>query len=190
MTDSHAVFYCSKRNFRTFFLSNPLYLMKGGICVMLDFEEQYDNIYRYCYFKIHHAQTAEDITQETLLRYWERYHLLPDSLSVRYLYIIAKNLCIDEYRKQKNLPLVEALPEPLSEETLLEKISVHTALSFLSEEEQELLLLRYINEVPIGTIAKLLYHCHALLLGKRHYKCARLANIAGFIRICGNYIEF
>ena len=122
---------------------------------MLDFEEQYDNIYRYCYFKIHHAQTAEDITQETLLRYWERYHLLPDSLSVRYLYIIAKNLCIDEYRKQKNLPLEEALPEPLSEETLLEKISVHTALSFLSEEEQELLLLRYINEVPIGTIAKL-----------------------------------
>lgn len=122
---------------------------------MLDFEEQYDNIYRYCYFKLHHAQTAEDITQEALLRYWERYRLLPDSLAGRYLYTIAKNLCIDEYRKQKTLPLDESLPEPLSEENFLERISVHTALSVLSKEEQELLLLRYINEVPIGTIANL-----------------------------------
>lgn len=31
----------------------------------MDLEEQYDKIYRYCYFKLHHQQMAEDITQET-----------------------------------------------------------------------------------------------------------------------------
>ena len=31
----------------------------------MDLSEQYDKIYRYCYFKVHHCQTAEDITQET-----------------------------------------------------------------------------------------------------------------------------
>lgn len=130
--------------------------MKGGISVALDIEEQYDKIYRYCYFKLHHAQTAEDLTQETFLRYWERYHPMPAFLAIKYLYTIAGNLCTDEYRKQKALPLDESIPEPLAEEQLLEKLSVHAALSDLSAEEQELLLLRYVNEVPIGTIAKLL----------------------------------
>ncbi|MBQ3009592.1 MAG: RNA polymerase subunit sigma-24, partial [Oscillospiraceae bacterium] len=71
---------------------------------MLDMEQQYDNIYRYCYFKLRHAQTAEDITQETFLRYWDRYHPMPNALAIRYLYIIAKNLCIDEYRRQNSVP--------------------------------------------------------------------------------------
>ena len=122
----------------------------------LDIEEQYDNIYRYCYFKLHHPQTAEDITQETFLRYWERYHPMPAFLAVKYLYTIAGNLCTDEYRKRKTQPLEESATEPLAEEHLLEKMSVHSALSALSTQEQELLLLRYVNEVPIGTIAVLL----------------------------------
>ena len=121
-----------------------------------DIEEQYDHIYRYCYFKLHHAQTAEDITQETFLRYWERYHPMPDGLAVRYLYTIAKNLCTDEYRRQTSIPLDEVISEPSNETNLSEQLCVRAALSRLSIQEQELLLLRYVNEVPIGTIAKLL----------------------------------
>lgn len=37
----------------------------------MELEEQYDKIYRYCYFKLQHVQKAEDITQETFLRYLE-----------------------------------------------------------------------------------------------------------------------
>lgn len=33
----------------------------------MDIEEQYDKIYRYCYFKIFDKQLAQDITQETLV---------------------------------------------------------------------------------------------------------------------------
>lgn len=36
-------------------------------------KEQYDKIYRYCYFKLHNRELAEDITQETFLRYLEKY---------------------------------------------------------------------------------------------------------------------
>ena len=28
----------------------------------LDIEEQYDNIYRYCYFKLHNRELTEDLT--------------------------------------------------------------------------------------------------------------------------------
>ena len=38
----------------------------------MDLEEQYDKIYRYCYFKVRHCQTAEDITQETFLRFFNK----------------------------------------------------------------------------------------------------------------------
>ncbi len=37
----------------------------------MDLEEQYDKIYRYCYFKVRRRETAEDITQETFLRFFE-----------------------------------------------------------------------------------------------------------------------
>jgi len=97
--------------------------------VALDIEEQYDKLYRYCYFKLHHAQTAEDITQESFLRYWERYHPMPTTLAVKHLYIIAKNLCIDEYRKQPPLPFDETIPDAPQEEKLLTQIAVQNALS-------------------------------------------------------------
>lgn len=37
-----------------------------------DIDEQYDKIYRFCYLRVKHRETAEDITQETFLRYLER----------------------------------------------------------------------------------------------------------------------
>ena len=36
-----------------------------------DMDEQYDKIYRYCYMKLKHRQVAEDVTQETFLRFLE-----------------------------------------------------------------------------------------------------------------------
>ncbi len=38
----------------------------------VDVETQYDKIYRYCYFRLHNRETAEDLTQEAFLRYFEK----------------------------------------------------------------------------------------------------------------------
>ena len=38
-----------------------------------DIEEQYDKIYRYCYFKTQNAALAEDLTQECFLKYLSEY---------------------------------------------------------------------------------------------------------------------
>lgn len=67
----------------------------------MDLEEQYDKIYRYCYFKVRHCQTAEDITQETFLRFFNKQLSLNSDKELPYLYTIARNLCIEEYRKRK-----------------------------------------------------------------------------------------
>ena len=71
----------------------------------MDIEEEYDKIYRYCYFKTHMQQMAEDITQETFLRYFSQTTYINRGKPLAYLYTIARNLCNDHYRKQVAEPL-------------------------------------------------------------------------------------
>lgn len=121
----------------------------------IDIEEQYDKIYRYCYFKLHNRELAEDITQEAFLRYFEKYHLAAAEQALKCLYTIARNLCIDEYRKQPTVPLEENMPNGSQEERLLTGVSVKIALAQLESDERELLLLRYVNEVPVSAIGQM-----------------------------------
>ena len=120
-----------------------------------DIEEQYDKIYRYCYFKLHNRELAEDVTQETFLRYLEHYNCLTAVSALKYLYTIARNLCVDEYRKPRTEPMDESTPDYTMEETLVTNLTVRMALSKLAPEEQELLLLRYVNEVPVSALGKI-----------------------------------
>ena len=118
--------------------------------------EQYDRIYRYCYFKLHRRETAEDITQETFLRYLEHYGNCNQEWDLRYLYRIAHNLCVDEYRKAMSEPLPEEISEQDHAEKTITSLWLRSALDKLSEEEQEILLLRYANEVPNNVICEML----------------------------------
>ncbi|MBO4750904.1 MAG: sigma-70 family RNA polymerase sigma factor [Lachnospiraceae bacterium] len=123
----------------------------------MDLEEAYDKIYRYVYFRLKDQSAAEDITQETFLRCLSKKGNVRE-YEMQYLYTIARNLCIDEYRRVK--------PEALSEDEevgttapfdgLEDKMMVREALAKLPLEDQELLLLRYANNEPIGMICKAL----------------------------------
>ncbi|MBE5972606.1 MAG: RNA polymerase sigma factor [Lachnoclostridium sp.] len=121
----------------------------------LDIEEQYDKIYRYCYFKLHDRELAEDITQETFFRYLKNYNCATTVSALKCLYTIARNLCVDEYRKPKTHSLDHTIPDDTMEEKLITNLTVKAALSKLTIEEQELLLLRFVNEVPVSTIGKI-----------------------------------
>lgn len=123
----------------------------------MDLEEQYDKIYRYCYFKLHSREAAEDVTQETFLRFLESKSYRDTGQAIQYLYTIARHLCVDEYRKPQTQVLSEETGTFFEEDTLLTAISLKNAISELTGEEQELLLLRYVNEVPVTAICKL-YH--------------------------------
>lgn len=125
--------------------------------MMDNIEKQYDKIYRYCYFKLHNRHTAEDITQETFLKYFDKYNDFEDINMLPMLYTIAGNIIIVEYRKKKNECTVredDAVYNPAEE--WAECIDIRTAVSALSEDEQELLLLRYANDVPVADICKII----------------------------------
>lgn len=124
---------------------------------MSGLEEQYDKIYRYCFYKVKHRELAEDITQETFLRFLNHEGYRNIDFHLPCLYRIAHNLCVDEYRRKKtlNLPEDEKIADDMSEERMFNGVSVRMALEELDEEEREMILLRYVNEVPVSVLCEL-----------------------------------
>ena len=120
----------------------------------MDLEEQYDCIYRYCYYRLRHVQLAEDITQETFLRFFEC-ERKDTGRPLAYLYTVARNLCIDEFRKKKMEELPDNLPGDDPQDKLLDSMALRQALYALTEYERELVLLRYVNEVPVADMARI-----------------------------------
>ena len=123
----------------------------------MDIEEQYDKINRYCYFKIYDKQLAQDITQETFLRFFQQNLSFDNNKELPYLYTIAKNLCVDNFRKKT----VESLENVTEEATYnptedwINNLTLKSIIYKLPQEEQELLFFRYANELPITHIRKI-----------------------------------
>ncbi|WMJ89955.1 RNA polymerase sigma factor [Anaerocolumna sp. MB42-C2] len=124
--------------------------------MQVNIEEEYDKIYRYCYYKVYNQQAAEDITQETFLRYFNQTTYLERGKSLAYLYTIAKNLCYDYYAKTSTELLDETAAADNMEDSLVTSIALTEALLLLSEDTREVLMLRYVNELSINEISKFL----------------------------------
>ncbi|MBR4831128.1 MAG: sigma-70 family RNA polymerase sigma factor [Butyrivibrio sp.] len=122
----------------------------------MDIEKYYDKIYRYCYYKVNSKTLAEDLTQETFLRYIGS--LQEARESERYLYTIARNLCIDEYKRRKETELPDEDIDDGSdfENKTLERIRLEEAMKMLSDDESEILQLRLLNEEPYSEICKIM----------------------------------
>ncbi len=127
----------------------------------MDIEQQYDKLLRYCYMKLRDRTLAEDITQETFIRFFESkdYHSIGKEMA--YLYTIARNLCIDSFRKQKD-ELIEDLPAKIQEmpesrdkvESIVDRVSIEQALDHLTDDEREAVVLRFSGELSVEEIAK------------------------------------
>ena len=123
----------------------------------MDIEEQYDKIYRYCYFKLYDTQLAQDITQETFLRFYRQGLTLDNDKELPYLYTIAKKLCIDHFRKNP-VESVEEMAEDATHdptEGWINDLTLRMTISKLPDDERELIFLRYVNEISIATICKI-----------------------------------
>ena len=168
------------QKYRTFDRRRPLYIVKGGLRVPVNkntvIEEQYDKIYRYCYFKVHQRELAEDITQEAFLRFWESSGYVNTGQALQYLYTIARHLCIDEYRKRKEELLKGEEADNYEEEKMVTGVAVRIALAELDTEDRELLLLRYVNEVPVSVLSRL-------------YEISRFAVYRRILRAVKNFKE-
>lgn len=120
----------------------------------MDIEQQYDKIYRYCFYRLRKKDIAEDITQEVFARYFASDVSRNGGENIRYIYTIAANLCTDIFRSDTWDELSEDCSEGDDEQTL-DNIALREALDCLSEEDRELLILRYVNDEPMSVLCKM-----------------------------------
>jgi RNA polymerase sigma-70 factor (ECF subfamily) len=119
----------------------------------LSLQAQYDKIYRYCYFKVKNIEIAEDLTQDTFLKYFSQSTYINRGKSLAYLYIIARNKCIDYFRRVQPAQLNEEVPAQDTISPFLTNHVVSEAIARLTKEQQELILLRFANDLRMNEIA-------------------------------------
>ena len=132
------------------------------------YDQYADKIYTYIYHRVGQAEVAEDLTGQVFMRMLEAIRSgqgWRTSFS-GWLYRIAHNLVIDYYRRRGRVTLVDiddATPirathgDPVrSTETLLDREHLRGALFQLTEEQAQVITLRFMEERSIAEVADLM----------------------------------
>lgn len=129
-----------------------------------------DAIFRHCYFRLSDREKAMDLTQETFTRAWD---YIAQGKEVEnwkpFLYRIASNLIIEEYRKRKVASLDAMLEEEAAGERVivelrddesaerlidrLDGVQALKAMSKLPDHYREVLTLRFVDGLSPKEIA-------------------------------------
>ena len=120
----------------------------------------YSDILRYC--KRHTADNnlAEDATQETFYRVFKSLMRYQDKERFKaWIYMIAKNICIDMGKKQRSIVSIE--DEEIGEESkelkhIEDDDEIQQMLLSLTEEQREAILLYFEEELTYKEIGKIL----------------------------------
>lgn len=128
-----------------------------------------EQIYRFVYFKVSSREEAEDLTSDVFLKAW---HYVQEGRDIKnfkaLLYKIARNCIIDLYRKKSAKPesyLEDQMEKGfeagdggawLKKETaVLDSEQIIKALKKLKQEYQEVITLRYVDELEVSEIAEI-----------------------------------
>ncbi|MFN4179670.1 MAG: RNA polymerase sigma factor [Armatimonadota bacterium] len=146
------------------------------------FWRYHERIYTFIWHFLQSKEASEDLTQETFIRAWESLSSLKSNDSFQaWLHQIARRLCLDNLRKsQWETPIsnianhdgyetcaIEAeselelesenLPDP--EQIALEnelKTAVHAAVGKLSQPLREVVVLHYLEGLPVDEVSRIL----------------------------------
>lgn len=121
-------------------------------------EKYYSSIYRYCFLHVRDKEYAEDIVQETFVKFFESIMKNTEVRRIKsYLYSIAGNLIKNNCKKNKEITL-ERLPD-IEGNNLAEieiRMDIERALDQLPEEIKETAILFYFQGLKQKEISDLL----------------------------------
>ena len=127
-------------------------------------ERYYDAMYRYMAYRVNDLQTAEDLTSELFMRFLHAIQQknAPQKTIRGWLFGSASLILKEHYRKKKRARLVElddSLPDERAESTETieaeeRKSVLYRAMADLTEDQQQVLALRFGYEMPIRDVAE------------------------------------
>jgi len=132
------------------------------------YDEYLDKVYRYIQYRVNSMQLAEDLTStvfEKALVNFDKFSNDRASFST-WIFSIARNVVIDHYRvssKRQTTPLEELADQSSGEQSLEEQLErkdererLNLCLAGLSEEEREIVQLKFGVELNNRLIGKML----------------------------------
>jgi RNA polymerase sigma-70 factor, ECF subfamily len=155
------------------------------------FAELYDRhqpaIYRYIFYQVSDAATAEDLTSEVFVRLVEKIdHFTYRGRPLRaWLYTIARNLVTDYHRRAGRFPsfsLDERLmadidtPEETAEQRAAQR-RLAAAIARLTEDQRQVILLKFIQGLDNKTAAQVLNKSIGAVKALQHRGLAALRRI-------------
>ena len=158
------------------------------------FQEDYQRIFRYIMSMVRDTAEAEDLTQDTFLRAYQRRDSLRDEgAQTAWLYRIATHVCLDRLRqyarrspKESNADLDDIdVPEPdtpslqqtLERDEMSECVQVY--LNRLSDSYRSVILLHDMHELTAAEIAQLLGESLATIKIRVHRARRKLSMALG-----------
>ncbi len=132
------------------------------------YDQYVQRIYRYVYRRVGQAELAEDITAQVFMRMLESVRTGRGWLTSfsGWLYRIAHNLVIDHYRRQRRAtfvdiedvsPLRSPDGDPLKTvESRLDVERMRGALIQLTEEQAQVITLRFLEDLSIAEVADMM----------------------------------
>lgn len=121
-----------------------------------------EKIYRFLFFRLHHKELAEDLTSQTFLQAYSKFHQYDSEKGAfgAWLYRVARNLMIDEVRRKKPIESIDQHYD-LKDDTNIEndtdrglnREAVQKLMASLPEDARELLTLRLWDELSYAEIA-------------------------------------
>lgn len=126
------------------------------------YDASLERLYRYIFFRVSDQQTAEDLTSQVFLKAWEKLaQYQPRGSFMAWLYAIARNTVIDHYRMRRQVIALEDVVAASREEGLeaalesrIEFESVQAAMQRLTEDQREVLILKFIAQLDTAQIAR------------------------------------
>ncbi len=124
-----------------------------------------DAIFRHIYFRLFNKDLAKDLMQETFARTWEYVSKGYEVNNLKsFLYKVANNLIIDEYRKKRELSLDSLQQKGFDVESLdqekivrdVENKNVLRAVAKLSRHHREVIVMRFVDGLSIKEIAEII----------------------------------
>jgi RNA polymerase sigma-70 factor (ECF subfamily) len=145
------------------------------------YDHHYDAVYRYCYYRVTDVTMAQDLTSEVFVRMVDKldtYRVKGRPL-LAWLYTIARNLITDMHRQKE-----KAMQVPLEEATTigqdgrqelargvdqqLQADCLASALGHLTEEQRQVILLRFMEDYRNGQVARILEKSEGAIKALQH----------------------
>ena len=146
----------------------------------------FERVYRFIFYRVSHKETAEDLTEDVFVKLFKNLRKLQELKAFEgWLFQIARNQVIDYYRSKRQVVPLEEIENTLEYETnIVDLVNLKTEqtvfiklLKELSAEQQQVLKLKFFEDLENDTIAQIMNKTEGAIRVIQHRAITKLKEL-------------